>query len=116
MDANGWTNLHYASALDWPATVRALLAAGARLHARGAGRPGPLGPALVVTLSGCKQDWFRPLRRSGATPLPIAAVANASEAVAVLLEGCADADVADATSATPLHYANRAIRLNWISF
>ena len=30
VDANGWTDLHYAAALDWPATARALLAAGRR--------------------------------------------------------------------------------------
>ena len=105
VDDNGWTDLHYAAALDWPATVRALLAAGARLDARLRADRGALGPALVSTLSGCGQDWFRLLRRNGATPLHIAAVANASEAVGVLLEGGADPDVADATSATPLHYA-----------
>ena len=105
VDGNGWTDLHYAAALDWLAMARALLAAGARLDARLRADRGPLGPALVSTLSGCGQDWFRLLRRNGATPLHIAAVANASEAVGVLLEGGADPDVADATSATPLHYA-----------
>ena len=105
VDGNGWTDLHYAAALDWLAMARALLAAGARLDARLRADRGPLGPALVSTLSGCGQDWFRLLRRNGATPLHIAAVANASEVVGVLLEGGADPDVADATSATPLHYA-----------
>ena len=89
--------------------ARALLAAGARLDARLRADREPLGPALVSTLSGCGQDWFRLLRRNGATPLHIAAVANASEAVGVLLEGGADPDVADATSATPLHYAAAAV-------
>ena len=30
VDGNGWTDLHYAAALDCPATARALLAAGRR--------------------------------------------------------------------------------------
>ena len=34
VDGNGWTDLHYAAALDWLAMARALLAAGARLDAR----------------------------------------------------------------------------------
>ena len=87
VDGNGWTDLHYAAALDWPAMARALLAAGARRDARLRADRGPLGPALVSTLSGCGQDGFHLLRRNGATPLHIAAVANASEAVGVLLEG-----------------------------
>ena len=34
VDDNGWTDLHYAAALDWPAVARVLLGAGARLDAR----------------------------------------------------------------------------------
>ena len=56
-------------------------------------------------MSECGQDRFRPLRRHGATPLHIAAIADAWKTVAELLEGGADPDDADATSATPLHYA-----------
>ncbi|MCY4506431.1 MAG: ankyrin repeat domain-containing protein, partial [Acidobacteria bacterium] len=104
-DDNGWTDLHYAAALDWPATARALLAAGARRDARLRTDREPLGVRLLSVLSECGQDRFRLLRRNGATPLHIAAVADAGEAVAVLLEGGADPDVADATSGTPLHYA-----------
>ena len=103
MDGNGWTDLHYAAALDWPATARTLLAAGARLDARLRANRGALGPALLSTLSGCGQDGLHLLRRNGATPLHIAAVANACEAVAVLLEGGADPDVADAAATAPLH-------------
>ena len=89
-DDNGWTDLHYAAALDWPATARALLAAGARRDARLRTDREPLGARLLSVLSACGQDRFRLLRRNGATPLHIAAVADACEAVAVLLEGGAD--------------------------
>ena len=105
VDANGWTDLHYAAALDWPATARALLAAGAPWDARLRTDRESLGPRLLGVLSECGQDRFRLLSRNGATTLHIAAVADACEAVGVLIEGGADPDVADATSATPLHYA-----------
>ena len=105
VDGNGWTDLHYAAALDWPALARALLAAGAPLDARLRTDGEPLDPRLLRTLSSCGQDEFNRLLRTGATPLHIASAADACEVVAVLLEGGADPDVADATSATPLHYA-----------
>ena len=105
VDGNGWTDLHYAAALDWPATARALLAAGARRDARLRAEREPLGPALLTTLTSCGQEWCRLLFRNDATPLHIAAVANACEVVTVLLEGGADPDVTDARSMTPLHYA-----------
>ena len=87
VDANGWTNLHYAAALDWPATARALLAAGAPWDARLRADREPLSPRLLGVLSECGQDRFRLLRRHGATPLHIAAVADACEAVGVLIPG-----------------------------
>ena len=70
VDANGWTDLHYAAALDWPATARALLAAGAPWDARLRADREPLSPELLSTLSGCGQDGFHLLRRDGATPAP----------------------------------------------
>lgn len=105
VDDNGWTDLHYAAALDWPAVAERLLKAGAPLNARLRTDGGPLGPGLLSTLSGCGQDRFTLLLRSGATPLHIAAFAGAWEVLGVLLEGGADPDDADANTATPLHYA-----------
>ena len=58
VDANGWTDLHYAAALDWPATARALLAAGAPWDARLRADREPLSPELLSTLNGCGQDGF----------------------------------------------------------
>ena len=105
VDGNGWTDLHYAVALDWSAMARALPAVGVPLDARLRTHGELFGPGLLGTPSCCGPDRFGQFRRTGATPLPIAAAANACEAVAVLLERGADPDVADATSATPLHYA-----------
>ena len=106
VDDNGWTDLHYAAALDWPAVARVLLGAGARLDARLRADRVLLGPGLLSTLSGCGQDRFTRFLRTGATPLHIAAFAGACEVVAVLLRGGgADPDDADARTARPLHYA-----------
>ena len=105
VDGNGWTDLHYAAALDWAALARTLLAVGAQVDAPLRTDGEALGLRLRSTLSRCGQDRLRRLRRVGATPLHIAAAADARGVVAVLLEGGADPDVAEATTATPLHYA-----------
>ena len=81
------------------------MAAGAPLDARLRTDGEPIGPGLLSTLSCCGQDRCSRFRRTGATPLHIAAAAAAGEVVADLLDGGAHPDVADATSATPLHYA-----------
>ena len=85
------------------ALARALLAAGAPVDAPLRTDGEALGPRLLSTLS--SQDRLRRLRRVGVTPLHIAAAVDAREVVAVLLEGGADPDVAEATTARPAHYA-----------
>ena len=105
VDGNGWTDLHYAAALDWLAMALALLAAGAPVDPRLRTDGEALDPRLLSTLNSCGQDQFNRFRRTGATPLHIAAAADACGVVALLLDGGADPDAADATTATPLHYA-----------
>ena len=62
VDANGWTDLHYAAALDWPATVRALLAAGApwdaRLRADRECVTGTVGPIVTESVN-VALTWVR---------------------------------------------------------
>ena len=105
MDGTGWTDLDYAAALDWLAMARALLAAGAPVDPRLRTDGERLDPRLLSTLNSCGQDQFKRLLRTGATPLHIAAAADAGGVVALLLDGGAEPDAADATTATPLHYA-----------
>lgn len=103
VDGNGWTDLHYAVALGWAALPPTLLAVGARVDAPLRTDGETLSPRLLSTLSRCGQDRLRRFRRVGATPLHIAAAADAREVVAVPLEGGADPNVVEATTATPLH-------------
>ena len=104
VDGNGWTDLHYAAALGWAALARPLLAAGSPVNAPLRTDAGPLGLRLLSTLSSCGQDRLRRFRGATATPLHVAA-ADAREVVAIMLEGGANPDVAEATTATPLDYA-----------
>ena len=105
VDAGGWTNLHYAAAFGWPALARALLIDGTPVNARLKMDAEPLGPQVLNTLRRFGRHRFTRLRRTGATPLHIASAANAGEVVAFLLEGGADGDERESTSATPPHYA-----------
>lgn len=105
VDGNGWTDLHYAVALGWAALAPTLLAVRAPVDAPLRTDGETLSPRLLSTLSRRGQNRLPRFRRVGATPLHIAAAADAHEVVARLLEGGADPDVAEATTATPLHYA-----------
>ena len=103
VDANGWTDLQYAAALelagDGPGAARGRGAAGARLRADRES----LGPASRTSLSGCGQDWFagtaRPRSTSRRSP-------TRAKPRPPCFEGGADPEVADATSATPPHGAS----------
>ena len=81
--------------------ARALLAAGAPVDPRLRTDGERLDPRLLSTLNSCGQDQFKRLLRTGATPLHIAAAADAGGVVALLLDGGAEPDAADATTATP---------------
>ena len=105
VDGNGWTDLQYAAALDWLAMALALLAAAAPVDPRLRTDGEALDPRLLSTLNFCGQGQFNRFRRTGATALHIAAAADACGVVALLLDGGADPDAADATTATPLHCA-----------
>ena len=104
-DENGWTDLHFAAALNAPDLARRLLAAGAPVDARLHVDGHPLSAPLRAVLAACGQDRFDAWRRTGCTPLHLAVLAEARDVVPVLLEGGADPDAVDTQSATPLHFA-----------
>ena len=82
-DANGWTDLHYAAALNRPEAAAALLDAGAqvdsRLHRDGAKLDAPLLRSLQ------RHELFSAFRRRGYTPLHVAAFNDAQDAAALLI-------------------------------
>ncbi len=105
VDGDGWTDLHYAAALDWPGLARELLGDGAPVSARLRTDGGPLGRELRGTLRGCGREGFGDLGRVGLTALHVAVIGAADEIVTMLLEGGADPETTDASCRTPLHYS-----------
>ena len=103
VDENGWTDLHYAAALDLPELVGALLDAGADISARLKSDEEPLGTQLQQSLTalGIVTD----IRRYADTPLHIAASSNAQKAAATLIHHGADVDAKSSDRLTPLHIA-----------
>ena len=90
VDADGWTDLHYAAALDLPGCVSALMVRGAAVDARLKGDAAGIGTALAVLAPfGVGSS---DLHREGETPLHIAASTDAAEAAAVLLDHGADVE------------------------
>lgn len=103
VDEDGWTDLHYAAALDLDGIAYALLARGAAVEARlkedrqHVGRAGE-----ILRGFGCS---FTSWSCEGDAPLHIAAWANARDTAAVLLDHGADVDVALCLKTRPLHLA-----------
>ena len=104
VDGNGWTDLHYAAALDLPEAAEALLTAGARVDAALASdRKSLTGPVRAV-LGRCGLDMSG-FGRMGDTPLHVAAYTGARNVLTVLLRHGAGMYALDCDGWTPLHYA-----------
>lgn len=88
---NGWTDLHYAAALDLPELARGLLADGMPADIRLTDNSCPLGPNLKRTLHDLGAD-LSSWGSTGDTPLHIAADQDARHVAAVLIEHGADVD------------------------
>ena len=103
-DDNGWTDLHYAAAMNLPSAVETLLIrdvfVDSRLYVDGL----PLTESLTMTLSQLERD-FAGLGHHGQTALHVAAHVNALDAATILLEHGADPDALGANDQTPLHVA-----------
>ena len=82
-DENGWTDLHYAAALNLPELVKELLAAGASVDARLRDDGAPLSDSLKQSLEAL--ELRSDFSRRGYMPLHMAEFHNALEAAAELL-------------------------------
>ena len=103
-DENGWTDLHYAAALDLRRLAVALLDAGAEIGARLKSDGAPLSDGLRDTLRSLGHD-FDDWKRLGATPLHVAAWTDARDVATVLIERGAQVYVQDDSAKTPLDLA-----------
>ncbi len=104
VDENGWTDLHWAAALNLPELTEALLDAGANINAALKSDRKPTGDRLKRTLMdlGLNADFTR----RGYAPLHMAAVNDAWEAMAILISRGADINArALGNGYTPLHSA-----------
>ena len=108
-DENGWTDLHYAAALNLPGLASALLEAGADPDSRLKSDGGPFGGGVPGTLSAFGRniggddlgDWHR----NGHTPMHFAAWFNADLAAPHLIAGGAETDPQSNNGSTPLSFA-----------
>ena len=116
VDENGWTDLHYAAALNLPELAKALLDAGADAAARLKDDHAFGSEWLRETLSDLLGSGYSAgAMRLGQTPLHVAAMENAGETAVVLIEHGANVNVMDKIGArgsahpkqgrTPLHRA-----------
>ena len=103
VDENGWTDLHFAAALDLPELVGASLDAGADAAARLKSDKEPLSARLKQSLTalGLVTDIWR----YAETPLHMAAWNRAREAAEALIHRGADVSAKNGDGMTPLHIA-----------
>lgn len=104
VDANGWTDLHYAALVNSPGLIEMLIDRGASANVQLLSDRQPLSPLLRRRLSELEYD-FSNWTRDGETPLHLAAWVDAREAVEALIDGGADLEAKTHYAWTPLHYA-----------
>ncbi len=113
-DRNGWTDLHYAAALNLSRLAAALLDNGADPSARLNTGGDPLNDQLQNTLYSLKVGELSSWRLDGQTPLMVAARMNNREVAEQLLLRGASVRERDSDRKTPLHYAASGSALNVI--
>ena len=104
-DENGWTDLHYAAALNQAELVRALLNAGAKITARTKDDDQKISDRLKRSLKMLELDQLSQLDRWGGNPLHMAAMNNATGAAETLIDSGADLHARDNGGVDPLGYA-----------
>ena len=108
-DESGWTDLHYAAALNLPGLASALLEAGADPEARLKSDGQPFGSELAGALSAFGRDLdgddLGDWTRNGQTPLHFAAWFNAALAAPHLIAGGSKVDPTSSAARTPLYLA-----------
>ena len=103
-DANGWTDLHYAAAVNLPSLAKRLLESGAKADAKLKSDSEPLTDELQATLRRFGKDYDN-WDRDGETPLHLAADNNAVETATLLVERGAAVNAKNNNGRTPLHFA-----------
>jgi len=105
-DDNGWTDLHYAAALNLTGLAERLLEEGVPVDARLHGDGEPFTEDLQATLQALGVEVeFVTFRRWGSTPLHVAARVGATDAAVALLGQGADVAARDELDWVPLHIA-----------
>ena len=105
-DGNGWTDLHWAAALNLDELADGLLDAGAEVDPQLENSGEPLTYSLVQSLSGIAPDFeVDPIGKHGLTPLHVAAWSNAAETADLLIHRGAEFHATDFFGRTPLHVA-----------
>lgn len=103
-DENGWTDLHYAAAVNLPTAIEDLLNqevfVDSILHVDGL----PVADSVAQVLRQLGHD-FTGWRNHGQSPLHVAAHANSRDAATTLLEWGANVDMHGELRGTPLHAA-----------
>jgi len=102
-DDNGWTDLHFAAALNLPELAAVLLDAGADVESELKVDGERLDEQLIQSLR--QLELFSAFRRRGYTALHAAAFNDAQNAAAVLIGRGADIHATDSYGKTPLHDA-----------
>ncbi len=103
VNEDGWTDLHYAAALDLPELVRALLDSGADIAAKLKSDENDPSARLKQSLGAL--DLPSDFRRYGYTALHMAALNNARNAALALLSRGADVNAKSEDGMTALHMA-----------
>ena len=104
VDEDGWTDLHYAAALNRPDLVGLLLDSGAKIDARDLGDTDSVSDRLREFLTTLTPN-AEYLGRLEYAPLHIAAMVNAVDATKLLIERGADIHTKNIYGWTPLHEA-----------